>query len=140
MSGPIPLSSGSAFGLSYRITRNPATYTLCGYVGVPFGHPYWGRHYRDLGDDIEVHGGLTFSAEGDDNLWWLGFDCAHLGDRIPTMPSFYGGVYRNEDYVRAECLHLAEQLKLKERWKNDEVDQGTGTGAFPWRRPAGKSG
>lgn len=61
----------------------------CGYLAIPQGHELYGKHYDDI--DVEVHGGLTFSAESDTNeiyypaktnekVWWIGFDCAHFGD------------------------------------------------------------
>lgn len=59
---------------------------LCGYVGLPKWHPYYGKDYNGI--DVEVHGGLTFSQQGDGerwdkDLWWLGFDCAHSQDLVP---------------------------------------------------------
>lgn len=51
----------------------------CGYVQIPEGHPWYGKHYNDL--NIAVHGGITFSGSRvNENGWWLGFDCAHSGD------------------------------------------------------------
>ncbi len=128
-----------ATGLDCLIVRGPAG-ALCGYVGLPPGHPFHGTHYRDL-DDVEVHGGLTFSdacdpdgseAEGichtpqpgrPDDVWWLGFDCAHYSDCTPgsrllhailggdvTLPI---GVYRTYDYVHAEVARLAAQLETQ---------------------------
>lgn len=32
-----------------------------GYVAVPPENKYHGKHYMDIGDEISVHGGLTFS-------------------------------------------------------------------------------
>lgn len=135
-----------ASGLPCLMVRGPVG-ALCGYVGVPLGHPWHGRDYDDCGkfdpkpDDyepdwwIDVHGGLTFSAgcsHGSDpsrgichipepgqpdNVWWLGFDCAHSGDytgmkyeqewrdRWPRT----GDVYRDFAYVQRECASLAAQ-------------------------------
>lgn len=81
---------------------------LCGYVGVPPGHPWHGRGYGATYDnadgrviehsiDAEVHGGLTYAARCQENghichvarpgepddVWWFGFDCAHSGDLRP---------------------------------------------------------
>jgi hypothetical protein len=55
----------------------------CGYVRVPPSHPWHGKFYDDI--DADVHGGLTFAAiepcTHEDGIgWWIGFDCAHLGD------------------------------------------------------------
>lgn len=98
-----------ATGLPCLIVRGPAG-ALCGYVGVPEGHPCFGKEYGDcepvtpLDEDtsyIDVHGGLTFSdfcADSEDEsrhichvpgpgepdrVWWLGFDCAHFYDLSP---------------------------------------------------------
>lgn len=65
---------------------------LCGYVGLPPGHPWHGKDYMQ--PDVSVHGGLTYASPCDeegrichvpqpgepDAVWWLGFDCAHGGD------------------------------------------------------------
>lgn len=105
---------------------------LCGYVGVGPDHPFHSRSYDDL-LDLDVHGGLTFSGSCDEDkpesegichvpmpgrsaaIWWLGFDCAHGYDLVPTMQLFGcsstpGDVYRNVEYVRNECANLAKQL------------------------------
>jgi hypothetical protein len=99
---------------------------LCGYVGLPPGHPMHGKEYGDV--PVDVHGGLTYAehcngeichvpAEGEpDDAYWLGFDCAHSQDIAPYM--LVGGVnmtfqwseYRSVAYVRAETERLAEQL------------------------------
>jgi hypothetical protein len=60
----------------------------CGYVALPESHPWHGVDYDKLGD-VDIHGGLTWSGEFPDEWvvpslagrWWIGFDCAHLGDR-----------------------------------------------------------
>lgn len=101
----------------------------CGYVAVPPGHPWHGADYDAL--PVDVHGGLTFAAPCDESagichaprpgepgdVWWLGFDCAHLGDLVPGMvrlnlPPFPGSseVYRPLAYVRRECAELARQV------------------------------
>lgn len=132
-------------GLPCLIVRGPSG-ALCGYVGVPAGHPWHGVHYNNVGlyegpDRYdpdwypEVHGGLTYSdscrhdessAEGichvpqngeADDVWWLGFDCAHLHDytRMSSPASFRerdphsADVYRDIEYVKAECAKLASQ-------------------------------
>lgn len=156
---------------------------LCGYVGVPDGHPCRGKDGHDC-SGIEAHGGLTFAGgcmdlsrdhwirharfvrsdqtkaeakrhpKGDyakemrewghvigdynkwreqwearavchkvepgesDNIWWLGFDCAHAWDFIPGLTfhqSRQEEVYRDIAYVTTECEKLAKQLlKLEE--------------------------
>lgn len=116
----------------------------CGYVAVAPGHPWHRKEYGDIG--VEVHGGLTYGQEcqghvchvpkpGEpDDVWWLGFDCAHSGDIVPGMvlceqmldkadkedgepprpriPNpYFAESYKNIAYVRAETERLAEQAK-----------------------------
>lgn len=95
--------------------------------------------------ELTAHGGLTY-ANGcggvichvpepgqPDNVWWFGFDCAHIMDLSPGMvarmrqlkiPNFMESipealksaanemreVYRDVPYVQAECADLAKQL------------------------------
>lgn len=86
--------------------RSRSSGGLCGYVGVPPGHPWYGVQHDAVGDDdahVSVHGGLTFSdfcreganeSEGichvpgpgePERVWWLGFDCGHSGDLSPAV-------------------------------------------------------
>jgi hypothetical protein len=106
---------------------------LCGYVAVPEGHPYFGKNYNDV--PAEAHGGLTYSEhcnghichkadEGSPEVWWLGFDCAHGGDLIPSSraldramgwrPGFRStyDTYKTIEYVKRHVEQLAEQLSL----------------------------
>ena len=48
-----------ATGLPCLIVRGPVG-ALCGYVGVPEGHPHFEQKYDDV--DVRVHGGLTFAS------------------------------------------------------------------------------
>lgn len=53
----------------------------CGYVGLPKKHKWYEKDYEKI--DIDVHGGLTFGRKDFiiEGFWWIGFDCAHLGDK-----------------------------------------------------------
>lgn len=121
-------------GFPALIVRNHGG-ALCGYVGVPQSHPWFGIGYDDV--DVDVHGGLTFanhcSPNGneaehichivedgeDDRVWWLGFDCAHSGDKAPAMDATYkkwnmlmrGDEYRTIEYVKNQIALLAQQVK-----------------------------
>lgn len=108
-------------GLPCLIVRNEMG-NLCGYVGVPQGHPYFEKNYDDIMRPIDVHGGLTYSnhchgrichiVSGEDKVWWLGFDCGHCDDLSPGLNFHLGGSsYRDMDYVTNECTELARQLK-----------------------------
>lgn len=113
-------------GLPCLILRNKSMGFLCGYVGVTSKHPCFGKHV-----DVEIHGGLTFSARchghdvddvcheaADEEAWWFGFDCAHLFDLNPFMFTRHAieefnarEVYRDISYVQQECKSLARQLR-----------------------------
>lgn len=135
------------------IIRRNASGVLCGYVGVPTNHSWFGIHYGDFThrkcqeeycyDEnccqkpdriIDVHGGLTFSnacSEDEEygichpsnqEAWWFGFDCAHLGDLMPAYQNTYSnmswarrdGTYKNAEYVKSEIKSMALQLKKYE--------------------------
>jgi hypothetical protein len=131
----------AATGLPCLIVRNALTGNWCGYVGVPPGHPAYRQPYGDVPAD--AHGGLSFSdtcqpdnaehgichvvepGEPDD-VWWIGFDCAHAFDVMPGLEvriraaerrlavplphGFPEDTYKDVAYVRAECANLAGQL------------------------------
>ena len=114
------------------IVRGPSG-ALCGYVGVPPGHPYYELDYQKC--DVHAHGSLTYadrcaedghichvarSGEAE-QVWWLGFDCAHGCDRRPGSEAFYRArgldqlgesfaTYKSIAYVRSQVESLAHQL------------------------------
>lgn len=119
-------------GFDCLLQRSPMSYAWCGYVGLPKGHPYYGKSYNEDGIDVRVHGGLTYSEEcrgaichetdGEDILHWLGFDCCHYNDLAPGlycrkdvpfefMRKILSGQYKDLDYAMAQTKSLAEQLK-----------------------------
>lgn len=60
-----------------------------GYVGVPEGHPWYGKDYDHI--EVDIHGGLTYSNDclplcKPDGLWWVGFDTVHYGDNQSNWP------------------------------------------------------
>lgn len=81
---------------------------LCGYVGLSKEHKFYGKDYDDIYAD--VHGGVTYTGNlGQlNNVWYVGFDCAHAGDLVPKLKM--AGVYRDEAYVTEQCELLAKQL------------------------------
>lgn len=128
----------AATGLPCLIVRNLMG-ALCGYVGVPPGHPAHGKPFGDL--NLDVHGGLTFADHcqpgpeneaichipepGEpDTVYWLGFDAGHAFDFSPAMAAdmklcasdllhhwiFADEVYRDLAYMQAEVAGLAAQL------------------------------
>lgn len=83
------IAKGLHDGYQWEIIHNGTGYR-CGYVRIPKGHPWHGE--SDI--DAYVHGGVTFAEAdtkcdkgGEDNAWWLGFDCAHCDDLPdPSLP------------------------------------------------------
>lgn len=68
---------------------------------------------------FDVHGGITFSGRFKNSPeYFYGFDCGHHGDLQPAQPN-WGGVYRDFNFVREECLKLARQLKAVENYKGN---------------------
>jgi len=97
----------------------------CGYVAIPEGHPWHGRHYDEV--PAEAHGGLTFAEQctgaichvpkpgESENVWWIGFDCGHALDFVPSLftgrfaASMLHWSYRDVAYARTETEKLAQQ-------------------------------
>jgi hypothetical protein len=72
------------------------------------------------GNLFDVHGGVTYSGGAywaDDSGHWYGFDCAHCDDLSPGMSYHFSPdlratlVYRDIEYVKAECASLAQQIR-----------------------------
>lgn len=102
------LENGSVLGFEYTITNNGHGYR-CGYIRVPPGHPWHGKHYDEV--DAHVHGGLTFAEadtpcekDGPDNAWWVGFDCGHAFDAADYEMKW------DDDKSREIMLGLREQF------------------------------
>jgi hypothetical protein len=92
---------------------------LNGYVRIPVNHPYYDKDFTsdDL-ENIQCHGGLTFSGELEGETgFFIGFDTAHYQDYMPflqmnlsTDRTMNDGTYKDITYVRNECKHIVDQL------------------------------
>ena len=110
----------------------------CGYIAIPKEHELYGKDYDSI--DIDIHGGFTYAeySEGeypiksDENVWWIGFDCAHYMDAkdLNLMDKFedkelleyeislreklgqYGTV-KTVEYVENELINAVKQIKEK---------------------------
>ena len=123
----------------------------CGYVGIPKDHELYGKHYNNI--LLDCHGGLTYSGDGyplDDDLWYIGFDCAHWGDGkdYDALEKYFGqskevmkhvklhkmldkkygsdGEPKSFEYVQNEIYGLINQLldDNEPHWWEDEDDNG----------------
>lgn len=113
---------------------------FCGYITIPMEHRLFAVDYNDIKEDIEVHGGITFSDFSlflKNKPWQLGFDCAHCDDIVPSMEktrkelkierlddtdimkdmrekfpdcALFNPSYKNIDFVINELESLAKQL------------------------------
>lgn len=77
-------------GYKCRISRMEGSGALCGYVGVPKGHVFWGVVYDEGDEELDaiaddVHGGFTYTQAGDDGYWYFGFDTTHANDFAPKL-------------------------------------------------------
>jgi hypothetical protein len=112
-----------ARGFACLVVRHRSFGSLCGYVGVANGHPWHGSDYNSLPDNIDVHGGLTYSggeqwehldldlAVDEPGLWWVGFDCGHSGDFAPGTGFGHNDPtgYKTIEYVISEVERLVNQ-------------------------------
>lgn len=128
-------------------TPFPGIFTahLCGYIFVPKDHPWFGLSKEDFWEkDIDVHGGISDSYPYSDDLWRIGFDCAHSGDYVPGFNStkkneflsqldhaipkdsflgrMFNPTYKNVAFVTEELKKLAEQAQdAKKTGTSNEV-------------------
>jgi hypothetical protein len=124
-------------GMACLVVRGPVG-ALCGYVGVPDGHPWHGMHFRDVDAGEDLHRELSYSHEcqgdpngetvchvaGDgepDTLWWLGFHCSYARDLSPAILALDSPAvsrlcerqtYVPIAYVQAQCAVLAHSALL----------------------------
>ncbi len=115
---PEPMQENSVFGGH-----------LCGYVKIPDDHCY----FKAKGSKMAIlcHGGLTYNCIKD---WgkehWIGFDCAHWNDFMPSINNFkkkmeqsdrymeevlalypqMQQVYKNMDFCTKQCTSIVDQL------------------------------
>jgi hypothetical protein len=108
----------------------------CGYVALPYGHPYNKIDDYSNMNNISVHGGLTYGdidntypVKTDRKHYWIGFDCAHYNDArdleliksfednypshllirsILNFPNY--GVLRTTEYVEEQLRDMVKQL------------------------------
>jgi hypothetical protein len=118
----------SGQGYPCLMVRHPVLGHWCGYVGLPPGHPWHGRAAGGIG--ACAHGGINYAEPcndqichvpepGDtDDVWWIGFDCAHYDDLspgiFPARRILMGtciGEYRGVAYVVQQVEALAIQAR-----------------------------
>ena len=123
-------------GYKCRISRMEGSGALCGYVGIPKEHRFWGKGYHGDNEEVDdisdnVHGGLTYSEEGKDGYWYFGFDTTHINDFAPKLIELlieFGRKdlpftdcmnYKTWEFVEGEIHWLGKRL-----WQYNEYDIG----------------
>ena len=122
-------------GYKCRISRMEGSGALCGYVGIPKEHRFWGVNYdgdeelSDISDN--VHGGITYSAQGKDGWWYFGFDTTHINDFAPKLVELLIEFGR-KDLPFTDCMNyktweiVEDQIYWlgKRLWQYNEYDIG----------------
>lgn len=110
------LAAGSYRGYEFIVINVRGSHP-CGYVNVE-GSVFEKRDYDEI--DIECHGGLTFSSSGllcNNRGWWIGWDYAHLGDRLGCNLRYHSNPEDREwttEEVVDECKKVINQVIRKE--------------------------
>lgn len=120
---------------------------FCGYVKIPSDYPF----YKNISEflvnkngevevtslespefELDVHGGITFSEINESGEFWIGFDCAHSMDIIPSIKHtdhlkemiekfpahaqqlknspIFKKSYKNSKFAEEQCKSLIDQL------------------------------
>jgi hypothetical protein len=95
----------------FAIVKHDELGTLCGYMGVPPVHPWYGKHCDDL--DVEVHGGLTY---GHHQNWGHPLEIARAEQQIAealkgkeTFPGLWETLARGHSrHLEFEQAHAGE--------------------------------
>lgn len=84
----------------------------CAYIHLPKGHFLYGVYYDEI--DLNVHGGLTYSSEVD-NEYLIGWDYAHHGDLYyyPQLNDIKGKSYTVKEIVGHIKKAIDQLQKLK---------------------------
>jgi len=123
-------------GYKCRISRMEGSGALCGYVGIPKGHKYWGVIYDEGDEELDaiaddVHGGFTYTEEGDDGYWYFGFDTTHINDFAPKLVELLIDLGR-KDLPFTDCMNyktwefVEDQIHWlgKRLWSYDQYHGG----------------
>ena len=96
-------------GYKCRISRMEGSGALCGYVGIPKDNVFWGVIYDEGNEELDaiaddVHGGFTYTEEGDDGWWYFGFDTTHINDFAPKLVELLIDLGR-KDLPFTDCMN-----------------------------------
>lgn len=103
-----------------------------GYVGVPPGHPWYGRDIDWLDATAHVHGGVTWARHAracranmgfitDRDLWYVGFDTSHYGDNASNCCLTY--VIDQTAYLDQQAQQMTIEARPLEASSKPIVEQ-----------------
>ena len=91
---------------------NPIQRDCCGdfngYISLPLGHCWYGKHYDELNEWGFIEGGLTYS-ELEKDRWVIGFDTGHIGGHL-----------WDKEKVTEKAERLLENAADAERWEREQ--------------------
>jgi len=115
----------------------------CGYVGVPLGHPWFGKDRHDMENvEVEVYDEISYGAFCDeelgvchvpepgrsDHVWWIGFSCMTSQDILPIFDQLQPDYrVRGRSWMEVKAGHGATYKPLA--FVIDEVTQLAGQAA-----------
>ena len=104
--GRIDVHGGITLACHEKSSRMPSEEYRAAMKKLPSGE--W-EHLPPLEwVDVPNKDGASWPHDTGQDVWWIGFDCAHLYDLVPANPH-PGDIYRDERYVRNELEGLARQ-------------------------------
>lgn len=106
----------------------------CAYVGVPKGHPLYGKEYDSKNfPDIKCHFGITYSRNGLGGIkeqfviyksqWVIGWDYAHCTDFSGSYLNFggemFGKAWTTEEILEEVHNVISQLISLYPGWESD---------------------
>lgn len=102
--GGVDVRGGITLACHEKSSRMPSQEYRDAMSKAPVGGPYPKLEWADVPNKDNA----SWPHDTGQDVWWVGFDCAHLYDLVPATPR-PGDVYRDEQYVRRELEGLARQ-------------------------------
>lgn len=108
------------------------------YIEIPRTSKLFGKGYNEIyemGIDIDVHGGLTYSSSkllSSENSWFIGWDCSHCYDysgyevQMPSSIRTGGKKWTTEEIFDEVCCAIDKLVEIDtiNKTKYDEIVNG----------------
>ena len=95
------------------------------YIEIPYNSRLFNKEYTEIyrnGLDLDVHGGLTYSAKSllqNENSWFIGWDYAHCEDymgyeiKMPTNLQTNGKKWTTEEIFNEVCCAIDQIIEFE---------------------------